>query len=59
MRPSEVSNRIASANEILLQIGSSAIIGDLHDSDIVEYVDEDGLVYSYQPLITPKDSDDD
>jgi hypothetical protein len=59
VRPSEVSNRIASANEILLQIGSSTVIGDLSTDDLVEYVDEDGLVYSYQPMITPKDSNDD
>ena len=59
MKPSEVGKRISLANEALLNVGSSVVLGSTYNTDEVEYLEIDDEVYEFRPLERCGDVDDD
>lgn len=58
MQPHHATLRVAAANDILKELGASAILGEHIRDDAVEYFYEDGLQVVFSPLNNPEDSDD-
>jgi|DEB0MinimDraft_3_1074331.scaffolds.fasta_scaffold00642_2 hypothetical protein len=59
MQPSQVTQRIAAANQTLAELGAYAVLGDHVRDNEVEYLYRDGLEHVFSPLETAGDSDDD